>query len=128
MGLRFKVMAALLALLWLPMVSHCDLEHLPGLEFLACCDHADTGPHQDDDCQTDLCASVESGNYKLPELAVTAPVPVLLATILTSLAPAELENPSVTVAATSTVPTDLPKRWHFALRVALSPRAPSLAS
>ena len=123
-----KVMAVLLALLWLPMASHCDLEHLPGFEFLACCDHADTAPHQDDDCQTDVCASVESGNYKLPEFAVAAPAPVLVASMLTSLAPTEPENPSATGVATSSVPIELPQRWQFTFRTAAPPRAPTFVS
>ena len=120
-------MAVFLALLWLPMASHCDLEHLPGMEFLACCGPENTAP-QHKDCETDVCASIESGNYKMEEQAVVAPVPPLLAPILISPAPAELENQSVAVASTSTVPTDLLQRWHFTLRVALSPRAPSLPS
>lgn len=128
MGLRFKVMAALLALLWLPMVSHCDLEHLPGLEFLACCDHADTGPHQDDDCQTDLCASVESGHYKTEERAITAPAPAPQATLVATLLIPALENSVPTIAATPSVPAELRQRWQFAFRTAAPPRAPSFVS
>jgi len=123
-----KAMAVLLALLWLPMASHCDLEHLPGLGFLACCDHPDTAPHQDEDCQTDVCASVESGNYKTEERAVMAPAPALVEAILTPLATAAPENPSATVAATSSVPIELPQLWQFAFRTAAPPRAPSLVS
>jgi len=128
MGLRFKMMAALLALLWLPVVSHCDWEHLPGLEFLGCCASADAAPHQDDDCQTDLCASVESGHYKTEERAVTAPTPLLLATIPAPLLTAAPENSSATVLATTSVPAELPQRWQFAFRTAAPPRAPSFVS
>jgi hypothetical protein len=118
----------LLALLWVPLTSHCDWEHLPGLESLACCDQAKAAPHQDNDCQTDLCASVESGNYKIEERAVSAPAPVLVAVVVIPLLAPAPENPSATVAATSSVPIELPKLWQFAFRTAAPPRAPSFVS
>ena len=121
-------MAVLLALLWVPLASHCDLEHLPGLESLACCDHADAAPHQDDDCQTDVCASVESGNYKTEEHAVSAPLPALLAAVLAPLLTAVPENAYVTVDSTTSVPIELPQVWQFAFRTAAPPRAPSFVS
>jgi hypothetical protein len=123
-----KAMAVLLALLWVPLTSHCDWEHLPGLESLACCDHADTAPHQDQDCQTDLCASVESGNYKIEERSVSAPAPVLVAVAVVPLLASAPENPSATVPATSSVPIELPQLWQFAFRTAAPPRAPSFVS
>jgi hypothetical protein len=62
------LMALILAVLWLPVTMHCSLEALPGLEFLICCAHDDTAaPHEDDDCEADACAVVESGFYKLQD-------------------------------------------------------------
>lgn len=124
----FKAIAVFLALLWLPMASHCDLEHLPGMEFLACGDHAGTAPHQDKDCETDVCASVESGNYKTEERAVMAPAPAPVESIPTLSATAAPENASATVVATSSVPIELPQLWQFAFRTAAPPRAPSFIS
>ncbi len=121
-------MAVCLALLWLPMTSHCNLEHLRGLEFLACCNHEDTAPHQDKDCETDVCASVESGNYKTEERAVTVPTQSLVATISALLLTAAPAIPSTSVIAISSVPAELPQRWQFAFRTAAPPRAPSFVS
>jgi hypothetical protein len=123
-----KAMAVLLALLWVPLATHCDWEHLPGLESLACCDQAGTAPHQDNDCQTDVCASVESGDYKLEERTVSAPTPVLVAVAVVPLLASALENPSATVPAISSVPIELPQLWQFAFRTAAPPRAPSFVS
>jgi len=123
-----KAMAVLLALLWLPMVSHCTWEHLSGLEFLGCCSATPVESHQEDDCQTDLCASVESGYYKTEERAVTAPSPVLLVELLiASLMPAQ-ENLTVTGIASPSVPAELRQRWQFDFRTAAPPRAPSFVS
>jgi hypothetical protein len=57
-----------LACAWVPITAHCTLEGLPALEFLACCAHEGTAsPHQDNDCESDGCAAVESGNYRAQE-------------------------------------------------------------
>jgi hypothetical protein len=123
-----KAMALLLAVLWLPIATHCDLANLPGLEFLACCDHSDVAPHQDENCRQDACDVVESGNYKVEERPVSVPAPALLAVFLLPLVP---DNPPALQAspniATST-PPELPQRWQFVFRTALPPRAPSIAS
>lgn len=120
-----KAIALLLALLWVPMVSHCDLEHLPGMEFIACCDVVAPEPHSDDDCQTDVCATVESGFYKTEERAVNVPTPCLTL-LLVSFSLDVRPLPSV-----SAVPNpaafrdDSPPNWVVVLRQASSPRAPS---
>lgn len=121
-------MAAMLALLWLPAVGHCTWEQLPGLEFLDCSTGEDAAPHQNDDCQTDVCASVESGNYKTEEQAVAAPAPALVAVMEIPLLASAPEIPSAVVVATSSVPIELPPRWQFAFRTAAPPRAPSFVS
>lgn len=126
MGLRFKVMAAMLALLWLPVVSHCAWEHLSELEFLGCCTTPDSAPHSDDDCQTDLCASVESGHYKSEQRPVKAPAPDLLARLPAALLSMADQVPASILVPISSVPIELPHCWQFSFRAAAPPRAPSL--
>jgi hypothetical protein len=128
MALRFRVMAAMLALLWLPVVSHCAWEHLPGLDLLGCCTSAESAPHQDDDCETDLCASVESGHYKSEQRPVKAPAPALVDTIPAPPVPAAPGHASAALVATTTLPIELPHCWQFTFRAAAPPRAPSLDS
>ena len=116
-----------LALLWLPITSHCQLEVLPTLEFLACCDHEESAPHEDNDCEQDGCASVESGDYRTQEYE-----PVLVAPELSALyvAAAVLEAlpADVSFGISTTAPPEQQRCWQFVLRAALPVRAPSLAS
>jgi len=123
-----KAMAVLLALLWLPMVSHCGWEHLSGLEILGCCTRVPAASHQESDCQTDLCASVESGYYKTEERGVTAPAPALQVALLIPVLIAAQENLTATSISSPSVPAELRQRWQFVFRTAAPPRAPALVS
>ena len=115
--------------LWPLVVSHCDLEQLPGFEFLACGDGAAETPHQDNECETDSCASVESGLYKTESGRLEVPTPsVTLSAFLTaSLLEATRFDSACNVTFDST-PPEIPSAWRFLLRTALPPRAPSLVS
>jgi len=118
-----------LAVLWLPVSVHCQLEQLPGLEFLSCCTHEDTAPHEDDDCEGDACAVVESGLYKSEERQASLPAPELQS----SPSPVSASETIPPVAGASgpvpsTTPPELSHIWQFSLRAALPVRAPSLAS
>lgn len=122
------LLTLLLVALWPLVTSHCDLEQLPGFEFLACADEA-AATHAESDCETDTCASVESGFYKTedtPQLVPTPPsIPSeLLRTILTE----PTQPAAVSQVTFDSAPPELPKVWQFSCRTALPPRAPSLAS
>ena len=113
--------------------NHCRLEVIKGLEFLVCCSHdveaeGHAAPHQDDDCDTDGCASLEQGLYKSEDGYIPRILPL---NVIAEVVPADDErltgrapdSPSFTFA----IP-ELPASWQFLLRVAASPRAPSFAS
>lgn len=118
-----------LAILWLPVSVHCQLEQLPGLEFLSCCEHEDTdAPHQDDDCDADACAVIESGLYKLEEQPVSCPVPVLCTVEFALLSEQVLLLPGAYRFVPDTDPPALSRTWQFTFRAALPPRAPSPVS
>ena len=121
--------ALVLAVLWLPVSVHCQLEQLPGLEFLSCCSHEDTAPHQDDDCAGDACAVVESGLYKIEERQASLSAPEFESSPGQAL-PSEMVpiSPGADNLVFSTVPPELSRTWQFSLRTALPVRAPSLAS
>jgi len=117
---RFRTaLVLLLALIWVPVTMHCALEGVPGLEFLICCEHDDAAPHQDDDCEADACAVVESGFYKLQDdealVAACSELDVF---------DYELKNETAAFCA-SQPPADLTAGWQFSSRAALLPRAPS---
>jgi hypothetical protein len=119
-----------LAVLWLPVSVHCQLEQLPGLEFLSCCDHEDTSaPHQDDDCAGDACAVIESGLYKLEENPAAFAAPdVATLEFATSISGRALRPAEADGSVRCADPPEHLRVWQFVSRAALPPRAPSLAS
>jgi hypothetical protein len=120
----------LLAILWLPVTSHClILESVSSLDFLSCCAHEEATAHHEDDCATDFCAVVENAQYKSSLQRVTAPsmdmygffeLPPLLATTLTPTAIGPHQSNDALAR--------LPVAWQFSARTALPPRAPSVVS
>ena len=61
-------MPVLLAL-WLPATFHCQLESIPGLEFVRCA--SDTSNQSD--CSDDGCCAVEKQQYKSEQNRQTIP-------------------------------------------------------
>jgi len=127
----FQILLALtLVALWPLATSHCRLEKLPGLEFLACADNAVAEAHPDADCGTDGCASVESGFNKTEDAHLIlpgpswVPSPILTAVLLAVVEPATTTSGLVT----DPTPPELPRGWQFSFRAALPPRAPSCVS
>ena len=113
---------------WPLVTTHCDLEQLPGLAFLACADEAET-THAEKDCETDTCASVESGFYKTEDTQPVVPTPPLVPSeLLTSILLSPVEPASFQIQGFDLAPPELPKSWQFSFRTALPPRAPSLVS
>lgn len=133
--MRVKWLKALLTVAFIGAfalaTNHCRLEVLKGLEFLVCCSHDGEShaatPHQDDDCETDGCASLENGLYKSEDGHVTsAPQSQLHA--CEAPPPAEQLLSQLLSADFRTVAEpDFPVSWQFQLRTAATPRAPSLS-
>jgi hypothetical protein len=119
----------LLALAWAPLTSHCQLESIPGLEFLHCSPegHASTGDGGDP-CQDGACCSIESAKYQSPRQQQIIPIVLALPPagcfeVLERLLPVEISLATLTAG-----PPLFQNGWQFFFRTALSPRAPSLAS
>lgn len=112
---------------WGLAIWHCELEELPGLAFLSCCQHPDSAPHQDNDCRQDACSTVESGFYKISHHRAAAPPPLLwLSYLLPDATPSAATTAAAFIAAGA--PPEVPRLWRFHFRAALPPRAPSQAS
>lgn len=121
-----KIWFALAAFTWLSMTMHCQLESVPGLEFLAC-QTTNTGD-SDSHCDTGCCA-VEKSQYRTEQSRVSFPPPELLPMSLAPLLAAANSLPDEASAGVlTTAPPQLLKTWHFASRTALPVRAPSMAS
>jgi len=125
---RFKnIVFTLAALIWLPVSAHCQLESVPGLEFLRCSvETADTHTPAKD-CTG--CCAVEKSQYRTEHVRLTVPTPDLLPLSFTPTLPALASLPAESsVGILTAAPPELPPSRHFLFRTALSPRAPSLAS
>jgi len=123
------LLTLLLVAFWPLVTSHCSLEQMPGLEFLACADTGADASHQEQSCGTDGCASVESGFYKsdAAQLAVPPP-PAALSPFLTALLREVVRPPVANTDRFYSAPPELLKVWQFSSRAAAPPRAPSLTS
>jgi hypothetical protein len=115
------------AALWLSMTFHCQLESVPGFEFLKC-DSEQTPDETKSPC-TDNCCSVEHSVYKSEMVRQTVPLPDLLPLWFSLSLPADDElTANAGAKAPDPSPPELSKRWQFVFRTASPPRAPSLAS
>jgi hypothetical protein len=124
-----KSVALLFLVLWVPVTQHCRLETIFGLDFLACGPHFIPVAHQESDCDDDGCATVEEGDYFVPDASPELIPPMgLLAAAWPSLVEAP-EPPQISPDAAcspSPAPPDLAASWRFVVRAAPLPRAPSL--
>lgn len=124
-------MTLALVAVWPLVASHCKLEQLPGFQFLACVEvKVDAGTtHQESDCETDSCASLESGFYKTESGWLTVPPPPALLSPFLTMVSLEAAQPAASQSIIfDSAPPELPKVWQFSFRTALPPRAPSFVS
>jgi hypothetical protein len=124
-----NIFFALAAFLWLPVSAHCQLETVPGFEFLACLTESACHDNQSSDRGDTGCCSVEKSQYKTEHLRLTLPTPNLLPmTFAPLLTPANSLPDEVCLGILTSAPPQLLKTWQFASRSALPVRAPSIAS
>lgn len=124
-------MVVLLALVWVPLQSHCRIEALTDLGLLRCSTEEHHGAEQTGDpCgDDDSCCAVEFAKYQSPRQQeiipsfVVAIDPAADFCVHSRHQPAEICLDILTAA-----PPDLPVSWQFSFRAALPPRAPSFAS
>ena len=129
MKLLRTLLTLVMVAIWPLVVSHCDLEQSPGFQFLACGDGAADTPHQDSECETDSCASLESGLYKTESGRLEVPTPPLVPSAFLAAVMAGAAQPAAGSRIVFDIaPPELPKVWQFAHRTALPPRAPSFVS
>jgi len=116
------IAAFVMALLWAPLTSHCQLESIPGFEFLHCPSEATSSG-----CCDDSCTTIESGSYKVPEHHNLVPLLYLVAAFhLATITETDLlAEPGVRVV---DGPISLSSTWQFSFRTALPVRAPSVVS
>ena len=113
----------MLAVLWVPITSHCAWEDIPSLQMFQCA--PDTA--ESSDCDEDACVQVETASYKISDPQIAVPPP--LSNLLTLLSPSLLQIPPAEQPSPATAaPMEIPITWQFFSRSALPPRAPSFVS
>ncbi len=121
-----------MATLWVVVGFHCQLEVLPGFEFLSCCQHSTTAKapaHHANDCDDDGCATIELGFFKQADPPAAPATPLLAFVAWLVPLPDDFQaDPLSCLATASPVPPDLSRIWQFFQRTALPPRAPSFVS
>ena len=125
-----QILVLLLALAWVPVTAHCQLESVPGLEFLRCLSNLAHTESTEGHCGDAECCAVERSVYKTEQQRVTAPSPKLFSFSLLSLLTLESPLPEELYPVTRPVaPRDfIEPSWQFVSRAALPARAPSIAS
>lgn len=124
MNRPLRLLGLILALLWVPITSHCLWEDAPGLQVFKCVDDAGAQPAPGtDDCDADACSVLETADYKISKTRTDVPPPFCNILFQLSFEEVELDAGPLPVTA---APPDLP--WQFSSRTALSPRAPSFVS
>lgn len=126
-------MVLLLALAWVPLMSHCRIEALTNLELLSCStdeQHSteDAGEPCGDD---DTCCAIEFAKYQSPRHQDLVPVAALAIQPVADFCSATATLPlpaEVCLGILTAAPPDLPVGWQFTLRAALPVRAPSVAA
>jgi hypothetical protein len=120
----------LLAIVWLPISSHCLLlESASNLAVLACCGNEATTSHNENACDSDGCAVVEDAQYRSSVQRIA--VPTLGMTLVFELPPlrvATLKSAAIAAHQSDDALAQLPVAWQFSFRTAAPPRAPSFVS
>lgn len=113
-----------LALAWVPLTSHCKLEGLPGLSFLAC----ESKDAQKPDCGDSGCCDFEFTEYRSDSIKVTCPPVILMVALALAQDDLAPNFAHQEILPPITAPPELPPSWQFLSRTALPPRAPSFLS
>ena len=123
------MLALMLALAWVPLMSHCQLESASGLQFLRCASDDQPPASVPGHCDGASCCAVESGKYQAPSHQQIVPVFAL------ALLPFDLVAdsghslpPQVSLGLLTAAPPELSSTWQFTFRTAPPSRAPSLVS
>jgi hypothetical protein len=111
---------------WLPATQHCQLEKLPGLDFLRCA----TDTPADSDCRGDSCEVVERGAYKVPESGDMVVIPPCLEMLfeIDEILPEAAFRPKRPSEYSDTSISQRPDSWQCYSSRALAIRGPSLPS
>jgi hypothetical protein len=126
-----QLFVLMMALIWVPMTAHCQLENVPGLEFLKCLpsETKHSTPDPSGHCGDDACYNLESGAWRVENFQLDATIPPLIDQLSWAVTLLDL---AVTWDASAyedfTTNADLPKLKRVIFRTVLAARPPPIAS
>lgn len=123
-----RMIAMLLALVWLPAVSCCLIDTSGLLDQKDCCSKKHTHTAASGDCDKP-CGLLASATYlsQQDQVVVVASIDLLLFEVASSLIKLHRQD-GFGRELPATAPPELAGNWQFSFRTALSPRAPSFVS
>lgn len=127
-----RLIALVLAALWLPAVAHCGIETLDEApsEARGCCSHeSDTSAASADGCVADHCGVFDEGHYKAGSESSPLVTPPLIAWDVSLPETWMAFGPTPMASALEAwppPPAELARRWMFELRAAPQANAPGL--
>jgi hypothetical protein len=110
----------------MPATLHCQLERLPGFDFLECCCGEPSPAARD--CQTAPCDQIEVGFFKSESRTAFGRLPTPTPVAIVAVPAQSLAGVRVPPVAASPGPPELTPSWQFLLRAAQPPRAPTFVS
>jgi hypothetical protein len=118
-----------LALAWVPLTAHCQIESIAELELLNCQSAGETPAPGCSHCDDSSCCAWESAQYHLPQNQT--PTLVLILELVLPVVSSALDDnvpARAGVSLLTAAPPEIPKTWQFSFRAALPVRAPAFAS
>lgn len=122
MRLGRLILTSLLAIMWLAMPVHCQIEVVTATALFDCSTETDCSSPDDAGCKRDFCASVESASYLLSRADALVTGPGVCAVLWLNTSVLQIPAESAPVPETDYLPRS---NWHFVFRAAGDPRAPS---
>ena len=121
-----KILAIMLAVLWVPIASHCLLEDAGLIHHSDCCNSDGDNDH---DAADGIC-QVEKAGFQLPKFqrVLAEALPYFLTPQLTLDSLLRVEAIPPDILSRAGPPAALRGTWQFSFRTALPPRAPSFVS
>jgi hypothetical protein len=120
------LLALWLAAIWLPLTMHCQLAGWQSCGGLSICCEDHCGCSGGDACHSDACKIIESGNYFLKKVLLSAPaVSFAWIGMLEPMVCRRTPTPVATLNAATGAPPGWGRVWQFVHRAARAPRAPA---
>ena len=121
-----RLLALVLAAIWLPLTMHCQLAGLKSCNEPSLCSGNHCGCTDDGDCQSTVCKIIETGKYFSEKPTLSVPAASFDGMLLAEAVDGpHMRMPVASLNASTGAPPGWGRVWQFVRRAAHAPRAPS---